>query len=57
MDLAIALENNALLPLHRQLYENLRRAILTGQLLPRQRIPSTRALAKSLGSTISDGDR
>ncbi len=49
MDLAIALDNNALLPLHRQLYEELRRTILTGQLLPRQRIPSTRALAKSLG--------
>jgi GntR family transcriptional regulator/MocR family aminotransferase len=49
MDLAIALDNNASLPLHRQLYEELRRAILTGRLMPRQRIPSTRALAKSLG--------
>lgn len=49
MDLAIALDNNAPLPLHRQLYEELRQAILTGRLLPRQRIPSTRILAKSLG--------
>lgn len=49
MDLAIALDSNATGPLHRQLYEELRRAILSGRLLPRQRIPSTRALAKSLG--------
>ncbi len=49
MDLAIALDSNAAVPLHRQLYEELRRAILSGRLLPRQRIPSTRTLAKSLG--------
>jgi len=49
MDLAIALDKNTLLPLHRQLYEELRQAILTRRLLPRQRIPSTRTLAKSLG--------
>ena len=48
MDLAITLDGNAV-PLHRQLYEELRRAILSGRLLPRQRIPSTRSLAKSLG--------
>ncbi|HEY9623479.1 MAG TPA: PLP-dependent aminotransferase family protein [Crinalium sp.] len=49
MDFVITLSDHALLPLHRQLYEELRRAILTGRLSPRQRIPSTRALAKSLG--------
>ena len=49
MDLAIALDNNTAIPLHQQLYEELRRAILSGRLLPRQRIPSTRSLAKSLG--------
>lgn len=49
MDLAIALDSNAAVPLHRQLYEEMRRAILSGRLLPRQRIPSTRTLAKSLG--------
>lgn len=47
MDLAIALNNHS--PLHQQLYEELRQAILTGRLLPRQRIPSTRSLSKSLG--------
>lgn len=49
MDLAIALDSNTSIPLHHQLYEELRRAILSGRLLPRQRIPSTRSLAKSLG--------
>ncbi|RJS16540.1 PLP-dependent aminotransferase family protein [Corallococcus sp. H22C18031201] len=36
-------------PLHRQLYERLREAILTGGLPPRGRLPSTRALAERLG--------
>ncbi|NEQ67497.1 MAG: PLP-dependent aminotransferase family protein [Symploca sp. SIO2D2] len=49
MDLAIRLDSNAPIPLHRQLYEELRRAILTGRLSKGKRIPSTRALAKSLG--------
>lgn len=49
MDLAIALSRKAAIPLHRQLYEELRRAILSGRLSPRQRLPSTRSLAKSLG--------
>jgi len=49
MDLAIILDGNAALPLHRQLYEELRQAILSGHLSPRQRVPSTRSLAKSLG--------
>lgn len=49
MDFAITLDSNADLPLHRQLYEELRQAILSGRLLPRQRIPSTRSLSKSLG--------
>ncbi|NET37892.1 MAG: PLP-dependent aminotransferase family protein [Cyanothece sp. SIO1E1] len=49
MDLAITLDNHAGLPLHRQLYTELRHAILQGRLPPRQRLPSTRALAKSLG--------
>jgi GntR family transcriptional regulator / MocR family aminotransferase len=49
MDLAITLDETATQPLHRQLYEELRQAILTGRLLPKQRIPSTRELAKSLG--------
>ncbi|WNG51446.1 PLP-dependent aminotransferase family protein [Archangium minus] len=36
-------------PLHRQLYERLRQAILTGVIPPRSRLPSTRTLAANLG--------
>lgn len=36
-------------PLHRQIYDGYRRAILAGLLRPGQRIPSTRALAAELG--------
>jgi len=53
MDLAINLDSDAALPLHRQLYEELRRAILTGRLSRGQRLPSTRALASSLGISRS----
>lgn len=49
MDLAIALSHEAVTPLYRQLYEELRRAILNGRLSPGQKLPSTRSLAKSLG--------
>lgn len=49
MDLAIALDTNSSLPLHQQLYQELRQAILNGRLSPGVRIPSTRSLAKSLG--------
>jgi GntR family transcriptional regulator/MocR family aminotransferase len=35
-------------PLHRQIYEGYRTAILTGRLRPGQRLPSTRALAGAL---------
>ena len=48
MDLPIALDSHLPQPLHAQLYEELRLAILTGRLLPSQRIPSTRSLAQSL---------
>ena len=36
------------LPLHRQLYEALRRAMLDGRLVPGDRLPSTRELAQDL---------
>ena len=36
-------------PLHRQIYEGLRKAILDGMLRPGQRVASTRALAAELG--------
>lgn len=48
MEFAIALDPQSNLPLHRQVYEALRQLILAGKLLPKQRLPSTRALAKSL---------
>ena len=35
-------------PLHRQLYDQLREAILTGRLAPGARLPSTRSLASEL---------
>lgn len=35
-------------PLHRQIYDGLRRSILDGLLKPGQRVPSTRALAEDL---------
>lgn len=56
MDLLIDLKANSNRPLHEQLYHEVRRAILSGRLIAGQRIPSTRALAKSLGisrSTVS----
>jgi GntR family transcriptional regulator / MocR family aminotransferase len=49
MELAINLDTRAPQPLHQQLYQELRRSILNGRLSAGQRIPSTRALAKSLG--------
>jgi GntR family transcriptional regulator/MocR family aminotransferase len=49
MDLAINLDSNGSLPLHRQLYAELRQGILTGRLLPNQRLPSSRSLARALG--------
>jgi GntR family transcriptional regulator/MocR family aminotransferase len=48
MSLVITLDRHSSLPLHQQLYEELRRAILTGRLPPGQKVPSTRVLADSL---------
>ena len=48
MDIAITLDHGGALPLHRQLYEELRGAILSQRLKPGERVPSTRALAGSL---------
>src|SRR5262245_5122637 len=49
MDLLITLDHRSARPLHRQLYDALRRAILTGRLKPGERVPSTRGLSMSLG--------
>src|SRR5262245_56899749 len=49
MDFAITFDQRSTTPLHRQLYDELRRAILTGRLKPGERVPSTRTLSQSLG--------
>lgn len=48
MDLALKLDTASSVPLHRQLYDELRHAILSSRLESGQRVPSTRSLAKSL---------
>jgi GntR family transcriptional regulator / MocR family aminotransferase len=45
----IGLARDGPMPLHRQLYEGLRGAILTRRLVPGTRLPSTRTLASELG--------
>jgi GntR family transcriptional regulator/MocR family aminotransferase len=49
MDFMVALDGNRDAPLHKQLYDEVRSAILAGRLGPGQRVPSTREMAKSLG--------
>lgn len=46
---SLVLDVGAREPLHRQLRDQIRRAILEGRLRPGQRVPSTRGLAGSLG--------
>jgi GntR family transcriptional regulator/MocR family aminotransferase len=45
----VPLDHGSGVPLHRQIYDGCRRAILEGLLRPGQRVPSTRALAAELG--------
>jgi GntR family transcriptional regulator/MocR family aminotransferase len=45
----ITLDRGDAAPLHRQLYQQLRTAILAGQLVAATRLPSTRTLARELG--------
>ena len=45
----LPIERNREIPLHRQIYEGLRKAILEGMVRPGARLPSTRALAAELG--------
>jgi GntR family transcriptional regulator/MocR family aminotransferase len=47
--LHLPLDRDAGVPIYRQVYDGLRRAILDGRLRPGQRIPSTRSLAADLG--------
>ncbi len=49
MDFPITLDSQSAIPLHRQLYDEIRRSILSGRLPAGQRVPSTRALSESLG--------
>jgi GntR family transcriptional regulator/MocR family aminotransferase len=49
MDLVISLDRASAIPMYRQLVEELRRAVLEGRLKPDRKLPSSRALAKSLG--------
>lgn len=49
MDIAIPLDPSSTTPLHVQLYEGLRNAIVIGRLSLGQRLPSTREISKSLG--------
>jgi GntR family transcriptional regulator/MocR family aminotransferase len=58
MDFTVHIDPASLLPLHRQVYEQLRLGILSGRLVPGQRLPSSRRLAGILGlsrNTISQG--
>ena len=45
----LTLRDNAREPMHRQLYNELREAVLNGRLPPGSRLPSTRSLATDLG--------
>lgn len=49
MELTLRLDYGSQAPLHQQVYTELRAAILSGRLLPGQRVPSTRSLSRSLG--------
>lgn len=48
MDFPVNLDSQSSVPLHRQLYDEIRRSILSGRLAKGQKVPSTRTLAESL---------
>lgn len=49
MNIPISVDRMSAVPIHRQLYDVLRTAILNGQLAPGARVASTRQLARQLG--------
>ncbi len=49
MDLLINIDNKLELPLHRQIYEEIRKAIFSGRLPSGKRVPSTRQMSTILG--------
>jgi len=53
MELPIELDAASGVPLHRQLYDRVRAAIVEGRITPGTRLPSTRALAEALGVSRS----
>ncbi|HEY9857076.1 MAG TPA: PLP-dependent aminotransferase family protein [Stenomitos sp.] len=53
MRIPILLDSTGPEPMHRQLYDQLRAAILTGRLAPGERLPSSRELATFLGVSRS----
>jgi GntR family transcriptional regulator / MocR family aminotransferase len=58
MELTLSLDHDSAMPLHRQVYAELRRSILSGRLLPGQRVPSSRSLSQSLAisrTTVTQG--
>src|SRR5439155_1191509 len=48
VNLSVLLDRNSSVALHRQLYDELRKAILAGRLKPRTRLPSTRDFAAEM---------
>ncbi|MGC1307896.1 MAG: PLP-dependent aminotransferase family protein [Phormidesmis sp.] len=53
MELALNIQPNAKMPLHRQIYSQIRVAILSGRLRSHTQLPASRHLAKSLGVSRS----
>lgn len=49
MELALQIQADSDVPLHQQVYKQIREAILTGRVRSHQRLPASRQLAKSLG--------
>ena len=49
VDALVSIDTSLATPLHRQIYDSLRGAIVDGRLRPRTRLPATRALADDLG--------
>lgn len=49
MELTLSIDASSEIPLHKQIYEEYRAAILSGRLAAGAKVPSSRALSKSLG--------
>ena len=49
MEFTLLIDTHSSVPYYQQIYAALRQKILTGQLAPRQQLPSIRTLAQNLG--------